>query len=330
MRAFFSNEDMANLLVDVYNENTLPVTLIDEVEDTRTDVDMVSYLDIKFETWWHHAQTAIEELAENGGNIRESWKQSLNSKLGESYALIEQLDEETITSQDIVGATIMGRITFMIDANKVKNLEYYLRYLKNLYTGKPIKREASTGDSVIGYLTLGILLYDQEPTMGQTGEHIVATLNWRFNYMNIAATYDDVKLEISLGSDIEADYKVMPMIKYTAQNQFTKEPVPVATRVDLTGMLITAITKGITISFYDFEKALTNEINALFWKLGAYKIDDVVQSEQAVNIPVYLRATVGGHKYTFYMVITNMEKVFANNEFIISSIALALWGKVGA
>lgn len=330
MRTFFSNEDMAKLLEDVYKENTLPVTLIDEVDETEKDSDMVSYLNVEFYTWWQHAKTSIDELAENGGNIRESWKQSINYSVGKSYALIEQLDEETIASQDISGATIMGRITFMIDANKIKNLEYYTRYLKSEYTGKPIKRETFTGEKVVGYLTLGILLYDQEPQMTQVGEVIVATLNWKFNYLAVAGTYDDVTLAISLNGDVDANYKEMPLIKYVWQNKFVKEGVPTAARVDLAGTLIKAISLGVTISFYDFEKELTTAINSVFWRLGAIKKNGTTLSTQSVNIPVYLRATIDEDTYTYKMVLTDMQKVFANNEFTISSISLDTWGKVGS
>jgi len=330
MRAFFSNEDMANLIEQTFKDNTIDVDLVDEVTGTKTQSDMVSYLNVKFYKWWEHMQTAMERDLEQGRGVRDSWKSSLEYSIGQSYALIEQLDEETIISQDISGATILGRITFLIDANKVSNLEFYMRYLKSKFTGNPIKTASFDGTQIVGYLTLGILLYDQEPEMYQNGECIVATLNWKFNYLQIAKTYSDIKLELSLNGNVDGQYKEMPMIKYTWQNIFTKESVPTAMRVDMAGMLVKAISLATTISYYDWDNSITEDLNALFWDLNAIEIDGTAQATRDVNIPVYLRITIGTKKRVYKCVITDMQKVLANNEFNISSITLNGWGKVGA
>ena len=327
MRSFFSNEDMATLLTDVFKNNTLDVTLIDEDTQEETQSDMVSYLSVEFYTWWNHAQSAIQDMQYSGQSIRDAWKESLNYSIGKSYALIEQTDEETIASEDIVGASVYGRITFMIDANKISNLEYYLRYLKNEYTGKPVKRETTNGDSVVGYLTLGILLYDQEPQMTQVGEVITASINWKWSYMQLAGTYSDVALQLSLNG---VTYYDMTITKYTWQNIFTKESVPTANRPDLTGFLVKSISHTVTLSFYDFDKDLTNVLNGVFWGLNAVEIDNVATTTQNVNIPIYLEATIGEHTYIYKCVLTDMQKVFQNNDFTISSITLNGWGKVGS
>ena len=330
MRAFFSNEDMANLIKDIFNQNTFTVDLVDEVTQTRTESDIVSYLGINFATWWEHVQTAVEDDMDRGMGIRESWKRSIEKSIGKSFALIEQLDEETITAQDFSGATISGRVTFLIDANKISNLEYYLRYLKSKYTGNPINKSTFDGTQIIGYLTLGILTYDQGPAQYQNGESIVATINWKFNYLQVAGVYSDTKLEISLEGNVDAKYKEMPMIKITWQNMFTKEAVPTAARPDLAGMIVTAISLGTTISYYDWNDSVASELNELFWDLNAIEIDGTPQPVRDVNIPVYLRITKGTKKRVYKCVITDLQKVLVNNEFNISSITLNGWGKAGA
>lgn len=330
MRTFFSNEDMAKLLIDVYNQSDIELGLTIEETGEHIETTAVSYLDVQFYTWWEHVKTELEKNVDRGADLRETWKDSLSNSLGKSYALIEQLDEETISSQDISGATISGRITFLVDANKIDVLEEYMRHIKSKYTGNPIKRETLNGDMVVGYLTLGILLYDQEPMSAQNGEVIAVTLNWKFNYLELAGTYGDVKLAISLNGDVDANYKEMPIIKYTWQNIFTKEAVPTAQRVDLSGFIVKAISLGVTLSFYDFDKELTHAINSVFWRLSAVKKNGVVLPTQAVNIPIYLKATIGEDVYVYKCVLTDMQKVFSNNEFTISSITLNGWGKVGA
>lgn len=330
MRAYFSNDDLRKLIEDVYKESTIAVDLVDADTGEKTESDFATYLDIDFYSWWTHPETMREVLQDEGGNIKDAWKKSLNWSLGKSYALVEQTDEETILSQDISGATIFGRCTFLIDSSKIADAEKYFRYLKNKYTGKPITRETIDGSNVVGYLTLGVFLYDQEPQLTQLGEVIVATMNIKFNYLALAGTYDNVKLAISLDGDIPAHYKDMPMIKYTWQNIFTKESVPTAQRVDDAGFIVKAISRAITISFYDFDNDLINALNEIFWNIGAYSIDSVIQTMQNVNIPVWLKATIGNKVRVYKCVLTDMQKVFANNEFTISSITLNGWGKVGA
>ena len=327
MRAYFSNDDLRKLIADVYEESTIAVDLVDADTGERTESDFASYLDIDFYSWWTHPETMAEVLQDEGGDLKDAWKKSLNWSLGKSYALVEQTDEETISSQDISGATIFGRCTFLINSSKITEAEKYFRYLKSKYTGKRITRETSDGSTVVGYLSLGIFLYDQEPQLSQLGEIIVASMNFKFNYLALAGTYDSVKLAISLDGNTDAYYKDMPMIKYTWQNIFTKESVPTANRADIAGFIVTAISQSITISFYDFDNALVNDINAIFWRLGAFSIDGTTQTTQVVNIPIWLKATIGTKVYKYRCVLTDMQKVFANNEFTISSITLNGWGK---
>lgn len=327
MRTLFTNEDMSNLLQDVFNENTIDVTLIDADTQEKTDSDMVSYLNVEFYNWWRHATTSVEDRIENGTNVFEAWKDSLNYSMDKSFALIEQTDEETIASQDIVGATIRGRTTFLCNADKITNLEYYMRYLKSIYTGNPIKRQTTNGSYVLGYLTLGVLLYDSEPEMTQYGEMITAVVNWNFSYMEVAGTYGDVALTLSLD---DTNYYDMAITKYTWQNIFTTEAVPTSNRVDLTGFIVKAISHNLTIAFFDFDNSLVNALNSVFWALNAVEIDNVSQSTQDVNIPIYVKAVVNNHTYKYKMVLTDMQKVFSNNDFTISSITLKGWGKGGS
>ena len=330
MRSYFTNEDLARLIIDEYNENNVDVTLIDEQTKEQTDTTMVDYLNVEFVTWYEHAKTSMDRIIENGGNVLESWKESLSYALGKNYALIEQTDEEAIMSQDINGATVYGKITFMCDVGKIVNLEAYLRSIKSALTGKPIKRETANGGEVVGYLTLGILMYDAEPEMTQVGEVIECSLNWKWTYMQLAGTYSDVKFEISLDG---TNYHEMLITKYTWKNIFTKEAVPTAERVDLTGFIVKAISQSVTIAYFDFDSQLTKLLNGTFWGLGAYAIKGpedltpVVQTVQAVNIPVYTRLTIDGYEYYYRHILTDMEKVFVNNEFTISSIALNGRGK---
>ena len=52
----------------------------------------------------------------------------------------------------------------------------------------------------------------------------------------------------------------MPIIKQTWQNIFASTAVPTSQRPDLTGFLATSLSTVKTLSFYDFNKKINNEI----------------------------------------------------------------------
>ena len=201
-----------------------------------------------------------------------------------------------------------------------------MKQLKGKYLGNPQSVQTANGQTLTCFLTLGVLLYDEQPEITQNGEVIMASVNFRFAYMSEALTYSDVKMELSLDG---TNYYALPISKYTFSNVITTEAVPRADRVDLTGHLATAISLGITLTFFDFNEALNTALNTLFWGMSAYKIDTTDTTPHNVNKEVFLKVTTGGHIYYYDCVISNFAKNFQNNDFIISTLGLSGWGKVG-
>ena len=181
-------------------------------------------------------------------------------------------------------------------------------------------------------------MYEQEPTMTQIGECIKVSLAYRISYLNDAQTYSDTQIEISFTGDDTygptgeivgtTKYLSMPITKMTWQNIIASTPIPTAERPDLTGFLATSLSQAKTLSFYDFNKTLTNQFNNMFWLSGAFRYNGLKTSVQSVNIPVYVRITNNGNTYVYKDMIDNMEKTISNNDFNVSSITLKGWGKV--
>ena len=328
MRNIFSNEDMKNFLEDLFKNNSYNETIEDINTGVQKEVNIVNYLNIDFYSWWKQDQTMIEKLMDEGGDIREAWKSSLQYSMNKSYALVEQLDEESIVSEDIDGATIKGRITFMINANKVANLESYTRYLKSLFLGTPITINTSIGDKIRGYLTLGILLTEQEIEMTQVGKVMQVSLNYKFSYMKFAETYNDVRFQISLDN---VNFYDLVISKYSVQNIVTTQAVPTANRPDLTGELGQAISKTITLTYFDFNSEICELLSNVFFEMGAIQIDDVDTNVQNVNIPIWVKLTRKNKNknYLYKMMLKDNSKIFNNNEFTIATLTLRGWGKVG-
>lgn len=356
MRTNFTTEDIKNIMEYIFNGNLFQsrlsngsiaynnpnsekIVLIDEDDGTRTEKDLADYLNVRFYNW----KQRLVEKGQDGLNssplsVFEDWVSSLNVSMNESYALVEKIDEEVVASQDIDSATIMGKTTFLIQADKVANLEYYVTKIRNSFLGVPQDIQNSYGDKIKAFIMIGALTYDQEPFMSQLGEMVIVSLNFRLSYMADALSYNDNQISISLNGDDtydengnivgETKFLSMPITKATFQNIFTTNPVPTAQRPDLTGFIVSGISMAKTISFFDFNKELTMAFNDLFWSCSAIRINGIEKPTSDVNIPVYIKVTSNGNSYVYKDVIENMQKDLTNNDFNISSITLKGWGKI--
>lgn len=368
MRTVFTLTDLRNIIENIFNGNlrasqvskgTIPyenpnseiIGLIDEDTGNRKDVDLATYLNIHFYKWKDRLVSVGEKQFREDYNeeeqrlsVLEDWVQSLNFSMNEAYALVEKIDSEVVASQDIDSATITGRITFLIQTDKISNLDYYVSKIRNAFLGNPQEIQNAYGDIIKAYLLLGDLIYEQEPFMTQLGETIIVASNFKLAYLGSALTYNDTEIQISLDGDdlydaegnivnadgepTETKYLTMPITKATWQNIFTTSPLSTQNRPDLTGYMAQALSNVKTLSFYDFNKPLTMKFNDLFWRCSCVRYDGKIENVKNVNIPVYFRIISNGHSYVYHDIIDNMQKTITNNDFNISSITTKGWGKL--
>lgn len=357
MRTIFTTDDIKNVFEDIFNgnlreslvhknsvpyvnENSEKIFLINEDTGEKKEEDLAKYLNVKFYAWKERLVEKQNKLDEEDGELQtvDAWIESLNFSQNESYALVEIIDEEATASQDMDNATILGKVSFIIQADKVKNLEYYVNKLRNKYLGKPEDMVNSYGDNLTCFLLVGKLLYDQEPTMTQLGETVIVSFNYKFTYLNASATYLDTKFEFSLDGDDtydengnivgETKYKTFPITKSTWQVISTNAPLPTQQRPDLTGVVANALSVVKTFTFFDYNNEFLNKLRKLFWTLGSVKINGQNTIQQDVNIPIYVRVTDKGDRFVFRDVIDNMGKTITNGDFNISTLTLKGWGKI--
>ena len=308
------------------NPNSEQITLKDPIDGSRRNGDLAEYLNIHFYNWKERLEE-LDKLEDKPQNYEE-WVNSLDWSMNQAYALVEKIDEEATPSQDIDNATIIGKITFMIQTNKIDNLDYYVAKLRNKYLGVPEDIQNSYGDKIKAYISIGSLIYEQEPTMTQLGEVVQVVSNFRISYLTNAQTWTDTKIEISLEGDIESKYLEMPITKASFQDIFTSNAVPTIMHPDQTGFIASSLSSAKTFTFFDFNKPLTEKFNELFWSCSAYKIDGVMTTTRDVNIPVFIRITNNGKTYTYKDMIDNMQKSMTNSDFNICSITTKTWGKI--
>lgn len=356
MRTLFTSYDIKEIIEKIYNgnlklskvsngqipyvnENSEKILFTDEYGKGQVEKDLAEYLNIKFYSWKNRLVEKGEHVFGEQSLISfDDWASSLNFSMDESYALVELVDEEVTASQDIDSATKIGKITFLIQANKISNLDYYVSKIKNYYLGNPQDIQNSYGDIVKAYITMGTLIYDEEPKTIQLGECIVASCNFSISYLTNALSYNDMEVQISLdGDDVyddngnyvgETNYLTMPLTKMTWQNLFTTSALPTSQRPDLTGFVATSLSNVKTLTFFDFNKELTMRFNDLFWRCNCVRYDGQLSNVSDVNIPIYIRIKNNGHTYVYKDVIEQMEKVITNNDFNISSITLKGFGKI--
>lgn len=357
MRTIFTTEDLKDIIETIFNgnlkayrtskgsieyknPNSEKILLIDEYDNSQEEKDIAEYLNISFYNWKDRLVSKSDEddYDREKLSVFDSWVQSLNFSMNEAYALVEKIDEEVTASQDIDSATIIGKITFLVQADKIKNLDYYISKIRNSFLGVPQDIQNSYGDIIKSFIMLGSLFYDQEPFMTQLGEMVIVTSNFRLSYLADAQTFSDTKIEISLTGDDtynsdgvivgETKYLTMPITKATFQDIFGTTPLPTSSRPDLTGFVANSLSTAMTLTFFDFNKELTKAFNDLFWRCSAFRVDGELKPEEDVNIPVFIKITNNGHSYVYKNIIDNMQKSLTNNDFNVCSITLKGWGKI--
>ena len=333
MRTIFTTYDAKEVIKNIFNGGEYSEKIVlKDLEDNKTEeVDLAEYLNIDFYAWKNRVVSH-----ESGDGVHDTvlsafdaWVESMNYSFDKSFGLVEQIDEEVTATQDLDNAIKTYRVTFLIQADKIMNLEYYVEKIKNKTMGVPQDIINASGDTLKTYILVGSLIYDEEPTTIQFGECITASCIVRISYFADAESYHDSKIELSLDGDVDDGYMTMPFIKITSQAIFNSNPVPTQARPDLAGFVAASQTSTLVISFYDLmNERLSQRLNELHWSSGAVKIDGVEVPKKDVNIPVFVRVTNGGHTYTYKMVITRLDKVISSGTFNISSISLNTWGKI--
>lgn len=331
-KTLLTQEDIKNIFKNLFYEaeNDEGIAITDEYE-TETEESIQKFLNVNFYSWKERVvDRGINEFEQRYVPF-ESWANSLNVSLNTAYALVETDNAEATPSEDIDSASIEATVTFIIQTNKISTLDYYCAKLKNAYLGKPNDIINIYGDKVKAYFHIGSLLYDQEPEMTQMGEVIICSLKFLVTYLEDARNYTDTEIYLALNKETEPtneEWEQMPFTKLTWQALITSTPVPTQKAPYRLGFLGTSVALTKTFSFFDFNKSLTNKFNSLFWRLGAYKINETVVDYANVNIPIWIKVVSEGNVYIYKDMVETLEKVISNSDFNVCSITLKGYGKL--
>lgn len=352
MRTNLTLEDVKRLIEELYNgnmakvratggqtpyvnENSENISLTDEYGNSLGEKDLAQYLNLHFYTW----RNRVVDSEAGKTEPFEAWVESLNGSMNDSYALVELTNTTAVASQDIDGATITGRVTIIIQANKVANLDYYASKIHNKYLGAPQDYQNSYGQNLKMFLNMGIILYDGEPETMQLGECVTVSFNFTINYLAEAFSYADTDFSFAMLVDPDEEetslqYEKLPLTKASLVSLMAYSAVPFGRRPDLTGVINTAQSNTWTLMFLDFKQPLIEELDRVFWTTGAIKYSNNGETWEDnlvadLNIPFYVKIKVnystepaGEVFYKYAFVITEMRKEIVNGDFTVCTLTL--------
>ena len=346
MRTNFTTEDVKRLVEAIYNgnlaqnratkgsvdeipyvnENSENIAIYDEYGAYLGEKDLAEYLNIHFYTWKNRLES--KKPTDDGFD---AWLGSLNLSVNEALAIVEVVDNKAVASQDIDAADISGRVTIVMQTNKVALLDAYAQKIHNKYLGAPQEIVNSYGDKLAAYINMGIILYDEEPAMTQLGSTVVVSLNFTISYMPQAYTYADTQIEFSF--DKETWHK-LPFSNAKMQTFLTNSAVPYMQRPDTTGVINTAVSNTWAINFFDFKNnEFCAEFNRIFYNFGATETrEEGAQWDRnplvPFNDPLYAKVSIlfpndtKRTEFLYSYTICDMTKQIVNNDFTINSMTL--------
>ena len=327
MTTTFLNRDAKEILKNMFEENDYNINIQNIDLGKMETMSAKDFLNIDFYTW----RNRIVDIEEKNQQVPfGNWVESLNKSLNQSYCLVEIINETCQVSPDIDNGVIDCKATFVINSNKINQLEDFLAQLRGIYKGNVQTIKNAYGKSLKAYIYVGALLPVEEPMETQLGETIICECGFSISYLLDAITYTDETLQISLDGD---NYEEIILSKDTDQLIYQGQANSKANRPDVSGQIQTSATRVKTITFYCFKTPIMSQLLDMFHNAGASEVWDNNQQQYvsaqrtALNVPIYLKIESGTGEskkgYIYDYCITQMEKVRENCDFTIISITLS-------
>ena len=308
------DEKVLDAHTNTYTSNIVPVDSI------------VDYLNLEFYTFKKDLKDFVSG-ANDDINVINHWIESLNRSMKASYGLVEVIGNTPMSSQDIDGGTIDGKVSIIIQADKIANLDYYLSTLRTKYIGI-FEDLISDGVYYTSHIVIGNLNYDTEPFSSVLGQVVLVSFDISIAYMQKVSTYQDEKIKLSFD---DTTYYDLPFTKANESIMFIGNQIIHQNRADTSGNVNNSATNTWVITFWLFDNGFINELQN---KLYLYTCDKYItldndnnEVENArpvcpVNIPVYIKRTRNDISYIQKMVLTQFQKNYINNDFTIGTITL--------
>lgn len=331
MTTSFINSEIRDIFKNMFESNDYNIYIHNEDSGEETTTSIVDYLNVDFYSWRNRV---VDIDAEHTQIPFQSWVESIEDSMNDAYGLVEIQDETTQISADIDNGTIDCKITFMVNSNKIEQLEAYLAHLREIYKGVPQTIVNRYGKSLKALIFVGALIPVDDPALTQIGDTIFCECGFSISYLLDALAYTDETLQVSFDGTNFFDIIVS---KDTHQLIFQAQANPKANRPDIAGDIATSATRVETLTFFVFSgSSIMDEIKEIFNKYCAVMVWDN-ESQEYVEAPIQnIRQEIfikvesgdGDNKkgYIYKNVFTQIEKVRSNSDFTIMSITMKTSG----
>lgn len=326
----FVNSEIRDIFKNMFTTNGYGIYVKNEDTNEEETMPIVDFLNVQFYSWRNRV---VDIDAERRQIPYQSWVESIEMSMNDAYGLVEIQDETTQISADIDNGTIDCKVTFMINSNKIEQLETYLSHLREVYKGVPQTIVNRYGKTLKALIYVGALVPTDDPMQTQIGDTIFCECGFSLSYLLDALAYTDETLQISFDGTTFYDILVS---KDTHQLIFQAQANAKANRPDVAGDIVTSSTRVQTLTFFAFKQDSIDALQDIFDRYCAVLVWDnqaqeyVSANRQELRQEVYIKIEkgTGANKkgYIYKNIFTQIEKVRNNSDFTIMSITMKTSG----
>ena len=331
MKANFTSYELMNIVKGIFEdeENDFSIKITDS-QSTETEVDSIKdYLNINFYTFKKELKDS--EILDDIDN-QNMWLRSLNATLNTAYGLVDLNGNTPMSSLDFDGGAFNGKVSIIIQSDKVSNLEFYIAYLRNKYIGK-LEDLDLNGNMYSVHIEIGDFSYDYEPFTSILGQCVIVSFDINVAYMEQAYSYQDETIEFGFTDDVNGLFYKLAFSKANENLVFTGRGIVAQNRPDLAGSINSSVTTNMDFTFWLLkDNEFINQLQEMAYEYTYYKkvsngttTNGYTESKSSeINIPIYVKRTFNGKTYLHKLLLSQFGKTYVNNDFTIGSMKLTL------
>ena len=330
MKRQYTDYELKELIKTLFNDNDFSITTTDS-QNNITQVDsIVNYLNIEFYTQKKDLRDANYFNPFDIDSINQ-YARSLGISLKKAFGLVEITNNTPMTALDLDGGNLVGKVSVVIQTDRVANLDFYITYLRNKYVGA-FEDIVSQDKTYTSHIVISGLDKTEvyECALGQC---ITATFEISIAYLEKAETYQDDTFTISLDN---TNFYSIPVSRKTKSLIFTGKTQTRQDNPTQSGLVNASASVALDLTYWLIESnQFFTELDFLMEKVSSehYTINSGVTPirNDEINIPVYAKTTriIVDTTYTFYhkYTITSYVKQYVNNDMTIVNLKLGTYAK---
>lgn len=330
MKRQYTDYELKELIKSLFTDNDFSITTTDS-QNNITQVDsIVDYLNIEFYTQKKDLRDSNYFNPFDIDSINQ-YVRSLGQSLKKGFGLVEITNNTPMTALDLDGGNLVGKVSIVIQTDRVANLDFYITYLRNKYVG--IFEDIVSQDKTYTSHIVISGLDKTEVYECALGQCITATFEISIAYLEEAETYQDDDFAISLDN---TNFYSVPISRKTKSIIFTGKTQTRQDNPTQSGLVNASASVALDLTYWLIKSNMFfTELDFLMEKVSSEHYTDSMIignfKNNEVNIPIYAKTTrtYPDRTYTFYhkYTITSYTKQYVNNDMTIVNLKLGTYAK---